>query len=73
MQTVGVTVTPGYNGVLTNVVQVTTEEGIADSTIETSTAIGGHHLVFLPLVVRNLGQDPRGDEYDVSILPIGPG
>jgi len=52
LQTVGVTVTPGYNGALTNVVQVTTEEGITGSTIETSRAIGGH-LIFLPLVVRD--------------------
>jgi uncharacterized repeat protein (TIGR01451 family) len=52
LQTVGVTVTPGYNGTLTNVVQVTTEEGVTAATIETSTAVGGH-FIYLPLVVRD--------------------
>jgi uncharacterized repeat protein (TIGR01451 family) len=52
VQTVGVTVTPGYNGTLTNVVQIATEEGVTGVAIETSRAIGGY-LIFLPLVVRD--------------------
>jgi uncharacterized repeat protein (TIGR01451 family) len=50
-QTVVVTVETGYSGVLTNTVQVTTEEGASDSDTETCTSIGGYYI-YLPLILR---------------------
>jgi uncharacterized repeat protein (TIGR01451 family) len=51
-ETVIVTVDAGYTGLLTNVVQVTTEEGARGVYTETSSAIGSYY-VYLPLVLRN--------------------
>jgi uncharacterized repeat protein (TIGR01451 family) len=51
-RTLIVTVETGYTGLLTNVVQVTTQEGVNGACIETST-VGGGIYVYLPLVMRN--------------------
>jgi uncharacterized repeat protein (TIGR01451 family) len=53
VQIVVVTVDAGYSGVLTNTVQVTTEEGATGDAIETCTSIGDYYI-HLPLVLRQI-------------------
>ena len=54
-ETFAVTVEAGYVGVLTNVVEVTTDRGASGVYVETSLA--GHH-VYLPLVLRDAASAP---------------
>jgi uncharacterized repeat protein (TIGR01451 family) len=49
METVVVTVAKGYEGPLTNLVEVTTEQGATDR----ATAIANAYKVYLPLILRN--------------------
>ena len=49
METVVVTVAKGYEGPLTNLVEVTTEQGATDRAI----AIANAYKVYLPLLLRN--------------------
>jgi uncharacterized repeat protein (TIGR01451 family) len=71
-ETVIVTVDVGYAGPLTNVVQVTTEEGVTGVYTETSTVIAGPS-VYLPLVVRSAQTSYRGLVPDGFLVEGAPG
>jgi uncharacterized repeat protein (TIGR01451 family) len=60
MGTIVITVDEGYVGPLTNLVEVSTEEGAAGAYIETSIVL---HPAYLPLVLKNAGTTPVEGEY----------